>query len=238
MNRFNSRIALRDLPLVQSLSRRTVELLEDTAACVSLDQGEFLYHQGDAAANVYIVIEGGVRLVETTPEGQSVHLKLYGRGELFGALAITDSSPHPSGAQAVGETQVAVMPGQALRGLIAANGELGLFLIDHLVNHMQHSHQRIRQLAAERVERRLARAIMHYADKFGSAVDEVLVIDVPLTQKDLADFIGTTPETVNRILKGWMQRGIIKCARQHIDVLDAAFLRAYSEHLTYMGQLL
>jgi len=133
---------------------------------------------------------------------------------------------------------VAAIPGRVLRALIADNGELGLFLIDHLVNHMQHAHARIRQLAAERVERRLARAIMHYADKFGCPVDEIIAIDVPLTQKDLADFIGTTPETVNRLLKDWAQRGIIRCARQHIDVLNAEFLRAHSENLTYMGQVM
>ncbi|MGQ9909858.1 MAG: Crp/Fnr family transcriptional regulator [Candidatus Flexifilum sp.] len=238
MKRIHTHTALRHLPLLNALSPRAIDLLEDAASCVTLEPGEFLYHQGDPATGVYIVIEGGVRLVETTPEGQCVHLKVYGRGDLFGALAIADASPHPTGAQAVGAARVAVLPGPTLRALIASSSEIGLFLIDHLVNHVQHAHARIRQLAAERVERRLARAIMHYADKFGSAVDEVIVIDVPLTQKDLADFIGTTPETVNRILKTWEQRRVIRCARQHIDVLDADFLRAHGENLTYMGQVL
>lgn len=238
MNRLNSRIMLRDLPLVENLPARAVDALETSATCFALSSGEYLYQQGDIADNLYIVIEGGIRLVETTREGQNVHLKIYSRGDIFGVLAISNPFPHHSGAQAIGDSMVAVISGRSMRQLVVTHGELALFVVDHLVAHMQVAHGRIRQMAAERVERRLARALVHYASKFGTTLDEVISIDVPLTQKDLADFIGTTPETVNRILKAWEGNGVLRCSRQHIDVLDLQTLGQSIDEGVYMGQLM
>lgn len=236
MNRIAGRAELRGLPQFEALPPAALAALEARAAAYSLAAGEFLYQQGELATSLYVVLHGGVRLVEATREGQAVHLKVYSRGELFGVMAVHSAFPHHSGAQAIGETTVAAIDGPAVRELIASHGAIALLVIDHIVTHMQTAHGRIRELAVERVERRLARALVHYAGKFGSKTGQVISIDVPVTQRDFADFVGTTPETVNRILKIWEGQQVIRCSRQHIDILNLAALQESSDDVLYMGQ--
>lgn len=243
MNRVHAAtLDLTIFPVFATLSASAGAALAQIALVQRLERGEFLYQQGEIASGFYLIAEGGVRLVETTYAGQDVHLKVYGTGDLFGLLAISGSYPHPSGAQAIDSSTVIRFPGEAVRAVIGQCPELGLVLVDLLVAHVHHAHGRIRQLAAERVERRLARALLHFAHKFGSPAGDVghdaISIAVSLSQQDLADFIGATVETVNRTLKQWEERGIIRRARQHIDVLAADLLAEIAEEQAYMGQQL
>ncbi len=228
--------ALADLPRFKDFDSEVLDAVVRRANLYDLKTGEYLFRQGDPAHSIYIVLDGGVRLVEHTLDGQVVHLKLYARGDIFGMLALSGEFPHPAGIQAVTDSSILGIRGVHLRELILAIPALGLFVIDLLIEHVHTSHSRIRQIAAERVEQRLARALLHYAQKFGTRVDDVISIDILLSQRDLAEFIGTTPETINRILKIWEQRAFIHCGRQHIDILNEEPLAQIAQSSTYMGQ--
>jgi CRP-like cAMP-binding protein len=231
-----TKLNLSVIPALSRLQPVIIRELELCATVYTLEVGQFLYRQGDPARAFFIVCTGGVRLVEHTSDGQDVQLKIFGQGELLALLAISGEYPHPAGVQAMDKSLVAGISGAAARSLVARFPDLGLLLIDLLVEHVHHSHSRIRQFAAERVERRLARALLHYGDKFGSLRDGILSIDITLSQKDLAEFAGTTIETVNRTLKSWEQRDYIRRSRQHIDLLDRLALMAVAEDQLYMGQ--
>jgi CRP/FNR family transcriptional regulator, nitrogen oxide reductase regulator len=214
----------------------TLRALEGISYQTKLEAGQFLYRQGDMALAFYAVYEGGVRLTETTTDGQNVQLKLYGVGELFGLLALSGSYPYPAGIQSVGRSTIFGFEAEAARALMLQHPSLALLMVDLLVAHVHQSHARIRQFAAERIERRLARAVLHYADKFGSTTDGFVAINVPLGQKDLAEFVGTTTETVNRLLKLWEERGYLRTGRQRIDLLDRLAVLTLAEETSYMGQ--
>lgn len=231
-----SKVDLSNIPALEALEAPVLQALERIGTLYSLDAGEYLYRQGDSARAFYIVRSGGVRLVEHTEDGQDVQLKVFAQGELFGLLAISGEYQHPSSIQALDKSTIVAIPGSATRALMMQQPSLALLMIDLLVEHVHHSHSRIRQFAAERVERRLARALLHYGDKFGSVRSGVVSIDIALSQKDLSEFVGTTVETVNRILKAWEQREYIRLSRQHIDLLDRLALMAVAEETLYMGQ--
>ena len=231
-----TKINLSVIPAFSRLQPVVIRELELCAAVYTLEAGQFLYQQGDLARAFFIVCSGGLRLVEHTADGQDVQLKIFGQGELFALLAISGEYPHPAGVQAMDKSLVAGISGAAVRALVARLPDLGLLLIDLLVEHVHHSHSRIRQFAAERVERRLARALLHYGDKVGTLSEGILSSDIILSQKDLAEFAGTTIETVNRTLRIWEQREYIRRSRQHIDLLDRLALMAVAEDQLYMGQ--
>jgi CRP-like cAMP-binding protein len=234
--------SLRELPVFETLTIHALIALQKIAVLYELRAGEYLYHQGDLADSFYVVQQGAIQLVEHTTEGQDVHLKVYGRGDLFGLLAISGRFPHPSAGQAADESVVIGFAGAKTREAIKQHADIGLLFVDQLIAHVHHSHGRIRQMAAERVERRLARALLHYAEKFGRPAHEadqaILSIDVPLSQRDLSEFVGATVETVNRVLRAWEQKHYIRVSRQHVDVLNHPALFGIAEDQAYMGQTL
>lgn len=206
--------------------------LERRATRYTLKHRELLYPQGELAHSVYFVESGGIKLVQVSPDGQQVTLKIFGAGDLSGLLAISGPFPHPSSAEAIGDTMVIGISGGDLREVIRDYPKFGLRVIDLLVDHVHAAHGRLRTMMIERADQRLARALMHYCEKFGVETADGISIDVTLSQQDLAQFCGITLETVNRTLKVWQDQDLIRLSRQHIDVLDCMALKGIIEDRT------
>jgi CRP-like cAMP-binding protein len=81
----------------------------------------------------------------------------------------------------------------------------------------------------ERVERRVARALLKLADHAGRKAPGGVEIDFPLSRQDLAEMTGTTLFTVSRLLSGWDEKGLIKAERQRVTVLSAEALQTIAE---------
>ncbi len=230
MIRQNHSADLQTVPALQHLELSILEALSSIARVYYLKPQEVILHQGDIIHSFYIVQQGGVRLVEYTPDGQGVSLKIYGPGDIFGLLAISGGYPHPAQIEAIHDSVVFAVDGQDTRRLIHSWPDFGLLVIDLLTAHVHEAHNRLRHMAAEKVDRRLARALLHLNKKFGRAEDGKISLDVPITQRDLAEFTGTTVETINRTLTQWSRQGLVVCSHKHIDILDCDGLTAIAEN--------
>lgn len=221
---------LGSLPVFQTFSVQLLEALRLNAQVYHLKPQETLLFQGDQIRSFYVILKGGIRLVEYGDSGPSVTLKIYGPGDIFGLLAISGSYPHPTQIEAIHDSTVLAFDGNTTRNLILEYPELGLAIIDMLNQHVHHAHRRIRHMAAERVDRRLARTLLHFCDKFGKEnCSGSISIDVPLSQRDLAEFTATTVETINRTLTQWSKQGFIACSHKHIDVLNREALTTITQ---------
>ncbi|PJF32587.1 MAG: hypothetical protein CUN52_00830 [Phototrophicales bacterium] len=220
---------LSKLPLFSSLSPKAFAALSASGRIFTLKSNQTLYYRGDMAHSFYVVLSGAIRLVDYTPEGRVAHIKLYGVGDCLGLLAISGAYPYPHGAEAIEQTQLFALRGEDIRQLVLTYPEIGLAVIDSLVVHIQEAHHRIAKQFAERVEQRLATALLHYAHKFGTPIDDGISLDVAISQQSLADFVNTTLESVNRTLSQWGKNGWVRVSRGHIDLLDVATLRTISD---------
>lgn len=229
MKQDTQRIRFGGLPFFENMAPEVVAALHDIAKLYELDPGQVLFNQGDPAHSVFIVQSGGLQLVEYTPDGKAVNLKLYGRGDFFGMLAISGEFPHPAGVVAAQDSEVIGFRASELRRLVERYPSLGLLFIDMLVDHTHHAHQRIRHLATERVGQRVARALLHFHNKFEAGATPDGTIRINLTQQDLAEFVGSAVETVNRTLRVWEDRNVLKRSRMHIELLDLDAIRQAAE---------
>lgn len=215
---------INDLPLYKNLSHEAREALHRLAKTYRLPAGSLLLRQGTITNTFYSVLVGGMRLVERTDEGKQVNLKVYGPGDVFGLLSLAGDFTHRADVVAVGYSEVLAFDALQTRELSHQYPEIALKIVDLLVLHIEHAHTRIRTLAAEKVERRLARSLLHFCQKFGSPGTNGTLQAANITQQDLAEFTGTTVESVNRHLRKWEQHGIITRRRMQITILDPAQL--------------
>lgn len=229
MKQDTTRVRFGGLPFFENMAPEVVAALHDIARLNELDPGQVLFNQGDPAHSVFIVQSGGLHLVEHTPDGKAVNLKLYGRGDLFGMLAISGAFPHPAGVVAAQDSEVIGFRALELRLLVQRYPSLGLRFIDMLVDHTHHAHERIRHLATERVGQRVARALLHFHHKFDVGVAPDGTTRIHLSQQDLAEFVGSTVETVNRTLRVWEDQRVLRRSRMHIDLLDLNAMRRVAE---------
>jgi CRP-like cAMP-binding protein len=185
--------------------------------------GRRIFTEGQPAESFWAVKEGLVHIIKSNPEGREIVLQVIPPGELFGAVVAVEKRVYPASAVAAVDSVVWRLPASLARDLCQKYPSLRSAILDQVGVRLREAHERLRSLALERVEQRLARMLLTLAEKMGREKDGVTVLDV--TRHELADMIGTTVETTIRITSKWQQAGIVGSARHEVGLLDPASLR-------------
>ncbi|MGA9521996.1 MAG: Crp/Fnr family transcriptional regulator [Myxococcaceae bacterium] len=203
-----------------------------SARKVVLRPGQFLFREGARADSVYLVLSGRLKVLQTSNEGQSVVLRLAGPGELLALVAaLGERDEYPVSAQALQTCVAARWTGQDMWKLLERYPGIGAASLRLVLQRLQELQKQYRELATERVERRIARALLRLVRQAGTRVETGVRIDMPLTRQDLAEMSGTTLYTVSRVLSAWTERGLLESKRKLITLLRPHELVAIAEDL-------
>ncbi|MBI5928636.1 MAG: Crp/Fnr family transcriptional regulator [Chloroflexi bacterium] len=214
---------LQNNALFKPLSVEALQKLADTAEARSLERGEFLFHQNAEQQSFWLVLKGVVRLVQMTTSGKSITLHTAIGGEPLAILFALIGEPFSGGAEAIEDSEIAVLSTALVWELIEAYPVVTLNILKMVAGRLREAHNRIRELSTEDVECRIARAVLRLIDKVGTPTKHGAVqLEMRLTRQDLAEMSGTTLETVSRTLKAWERMGIVQCHREKLTVLHIA----------------
>jgi CRP-like cAMP-binding protein len=191
----------------------------------------FLFHQGDPAEVIYVPVQGRLKLTQITPEGHEVILRYVGVGEMTGATAAFGDTAYPASAETVEETGVLGWDNTTMVELIEHYPRLGLNILHLLSARLQELQDRLRELSTERVERRIARALLRLVSQLGRKAETGVLIDLPLSRQDLANMTGTTLYTVSRVLSHWEEEGIVEAGREKVLIKHPPSLVVIAEDL-------
>lgn len=216
-----------ELDSFRSLSAETIGEIETVSRITALERGKLLFSVGDAADSIYVVLTGGIKIVEDTFSGKRICLELFGRGDMFELTTLSDPRPFRHSAYAVEPSRIAAIYRRDAAKLIETRSDFALHVIAQLIGRVQRANSRIKHTFMEPADRRLGRTLLYYASKFGRMTDEAETISIVITQQDLADHAGSTLETVNRTLRAWEREGWVRSSRQHIHITDKAGLENY-----------
>jgi CRP/FNR family transcriptional regulator, nitrogen oxide reductase regulator len=151
-------------------------------------------------------------------DGQQILMRAIGPYNLFGAVAMTQQETYPVSAETMEECAALAWTKPTIMGLIGRFPPLAINAIQLMAQYTQEFQERFRQLATERVERRLAHTLLRLASQTGKKIPEGVWIDLPLTRQDLAEMTGTTLYTVSRLLSQWEAQGLIIADRERIVI--------------------
>lgn len=201
--------------------------LRDVAAAGlvrSLSAGERIFAQGDPGLTCHSLLRGRVKIVQALPDGTQSVLRFIGPGEMYGTVAALMDQPFPADAIAVTDSVEIRWSVPAFRDLMRRHPEIGVRSTASAGTRLFDLQNRVSELATERVERRIAKALLRLAHQAGRDVDDGREIDFPITRQDLAEMTGSTLHTVSRTLAAWDQAGTTASRRRRIIVRDAGEL--------------
>ena len=193
--------------------------------------GGYYFHEGEPARVLYVLVEGRVKFTQVTAEGHQVLVRVSGPGEVFGAVAALGDAVHPAAAQASADSAALGWTSEVITGLMERFPRMALNVVRFLAGRVKEFQDRYRELATERVERRVAHALLRLANQIGRPVDNGILIDLTLSRQDIAEMTGTTIFTVSRTLSSWEAQGIIQSGRERVLVRDQQALTAIAEDL-------
>lgn len=198
--------------------------------------GAFLFLQDEPATRFYILLEGKVRLSQLTPEGHQVIVHHALPGEGIGIIVVLSQTLYPVAAEALENCYLLGWDAETTRRLMLQYPRLALNGLELVAGHFVRLQDRYRELATERVERRVARAVLRLVRQVGRKTAEGILIDMPLSRQDLAEMTGATLYTVSRILSQWERDGLIVAGREQVTLCNPHGLVTIAEDLPQPSQ--
>lgn len=213
---------LKQVVVFQHATDEDLELILKNSITRSIEEGSFFFMQGDEAHYLYILTSGQVKLMQSNPNGQQVNLRTIYPWQMFGALGAvrTDGAAYPASAQTLEDSTALATPSLFLRSMLETRPYLSFDLMNLMTSYIQEMQARYRELATERVEQRVANALVRLAGQSGIRSDKEAGIELSFSRQDVAEMTGTTLYTVSRLLSDWERKGIIKTGREKIMVLN------------------
>jgi CRP/FNR family transcriptional regulator, nitrogen oxide reductase regulator len=220
LNKDNTAI-LKQLPVFSALDENELRELISLTKEHRLVPNEVIFWEDDPSDWFYIVVEGSVKVTKLTSSGKEIILSFFGPGEMFGEVAVFENKPYPASAQSLTESRLIGIRKADFLNFLLKHPEVSLKIIGILSGRLRDSQNRLRDLAGEKVEQRLARMLLMLSAKLGSTL--------PFTRQELSDMTGTTTETTIRVLSQWKDRSIIRSVRGKITIADEAKLKLIAE---------
>jgi CRP-like cAMP-binding protein len=206
---------LRRVSVFQNATDEDLKLIAQHAIERSIEESEFFFFQGDPAVYLYVLVSGRAKLMQTNPAGQQVNLRTISEWQLFGALgAVRENATYPATAQAMEQSTALAIKSDYLKELMQTRPYLSFDLMRLMTGYIQEMQERYRELATEKVERRIARALLRLVAQMGTKVDGG--IELTFTRQDLAEMSGTTLYTVSRVLSEWERQGLVETGRERV----------------------
>jgi len=212
---------LKGASIFQSLTDNELGELTNLAVERGFMPDEFIFWEGDTPQWFYIIAEGKVKVLKHSSLGREFIISFFGPGEMFGEVAVFENKPYPASAQAATATKVVGIKRENLLTFLSNHPQVALKIINVLGGRLRDAQSRLRDLAGERVEQRLASVLLMLSAKLGPTL--------PFTRQEIADMAGTTIETVIRAMSQLKERGIIRSLRGKVIILNKEKLRLLSE---------
>jgi CRP/FNR family transcriptional regulator len=219
---------LRQVPLFAPLPNEQITAVAGWFQVAAFEQDMIIFLEGDPADRLWVVSAGQVKIVKHTSDGQETLLEVITPGEMFGGAGLLLAA-HPASAVAMTPTTALSIERGPYLQLIRQYPDIALRIIDLLGERLQTA-MKMRALAVERVDVRLANILLKLCDKAGKPIGAGTRINLPLSRQDLADMAGTTIETAIRVMSRLRKEGLVHTEPGgYVVVLDHERLLRLSE---------
>ncbi|PZD95479.1 Crp/Fnr family transcriptional regulator [Paenibacillus sambharensis] len=175
------------------------------------DAGAYLFWEGDPADSVYLVRKGLVKLRKSTDDGKDLLLSILQPNDLLADIDAWDTT-HRYSAQAMEAVEVGVVSRLQLELLMSKSGEFAFRFAMWMSLMHRLTESKLRDLLMLGKQGALASTLIRLSNSFGIVTEEGILIDIKLTNTEMAELVGTTRESVNRMLGALKDDGVIQVA--------------------------
>jgi len=212
---------IRALPLFKGLTEDQVQELASIVVDKPYRRGQIIFREGDEGRGFYVVGSGRIKIYKLSPDGKEQILHIFGPGEPFAEVPVFAGQCYPANAEALEDSRLLFFPRASFIDLIRRHPSLALNMLAILSRRLRQLAALVEDLSLKEVPARLAAYLLYTAEQKGALE---FALDIPKTQ--LANLLGTTPETLSRLLARLVKEGFIESAGPRIRLLHKAGLQA------------
>lgn len=214
--------------LFSRLTETEAALLSKSPMVRQIPLGSALFHQGHMPENLFLIVDGLVRIAQINTDGEQTTLRIMGPGDLCCVAALRQPS-YPATATAIKDTTVLVWRGCSFINVTKQHPAIANSVLAIVGNRAHELLQRATEMTGKCVSQGIAACLLWLSAQAGSKAAEGIHIESPVTRTDLASMAGLTYFTVSRKLSAWQKQGLVKSGRHRLTILDIAGISEIGE---------
>lgn len=216
--------ALQHSELFDALSPSEMQRLLSQIEPLDLPKHHALFTPGSPCEAIYFLETGSIRLTKPSPDGKSfVILALLGPGDLLGDAA-WEFGTHDCAAETLEESRIYRLSRETLEIFVRENPKFALRLVQVVGNRLKQAQDRIEDLVFRQVPSRVAKLFINLAENHGKMTPSGIVLDVPLTHQEIADFVGSSRVTVTQVLNRFRSRNWVGIKSKKVTIRNPGAL--------------
>ena len=216
---------LKNIALFSGLTDDDLKKISTIASNIYFNKGEVIFHEGDKASGFYMLEKGKVKIFKLSFEGKEQILHIYGAGNAFGEVPVFAGRKFPASAMTLEESEIIYFPREKFVKLISMAPELGMNFLADLAGRLREFTVQIENLSLKEVPARLSAYFITLAKEQKNQKKIIL----PISKAQLSNLIGTTPETISRMLKKMSESSLIEAQGKNIIIKNMRGLQELSE---------
>ena len=211
---------LSPLPPFSKLEKAQIRTILDQATSRRFESGAAVFHEGTPAERFFLLLDGTIKVVKTTADGEQVTSIHIPAGQLFGIAKALSRTTYPATARAASEALALSWPTTLWDNFVTEYSGFATETYKTVGDRLGELNTRVIEMSTQHVEQRIARALLRLISQSGRQVEQGIEISFPITRKDVSEMTGTTLQTVSRLLSSWEKNGLVTSKRKKIIICN------------------
>jgi CRP/FNR family transcriptional regulator len=220
--------AVRSLPVFRGLAQEDQRKIAALSTLRDYERGDYLWHAGDAAEALTIIVRGRVKIVRHAEAGDMI-LEIFSEGEPVGAIALYNYIPYPASAVCLEPVTLLVMPRRDYFELLDRHPDFARGVIRELTRLVIALTRKVEVMRGQPVDTRIAQLFLLLAERMGKETKEGIEIPMALSRQEVADLVGTTVESAIRVLSRWGRERLLITGEGRFVIPSREKLKAVTE---------
>jgi CRP/FNR family cyclic AMP-dependent transcriptional regulator len=221
-------VLLQLVPLFRELTQEELERIWNIAIQRSYLKRTTIFMEGSDKEAVFFIQDGLVKTYKTNENGHEQIVSFLKTGDMFPHTGFFNQDPYPATAEAVLDTQLLAIPVRSFEHLIISTPNISIKVMRAMSDKIIELQVKLQGLTGQDVQDRGLSFLLKLAENYGMLKNDKVHIDVPMTDQEFASAIGTTRETVNRLINQLRKEKLLETSRNGFIILNYEALKKWS----------
>ncbi len=209
-----------------NLSLQLSELLQSVNHIREIEKGCFLFREGTEANELFILNSGRIQVSKVSADGRELTFRLCEPGDIVGELTLfSNGAKHLLNARVLEDGDVSVISKDELEAKLLEDSVLAFEFMKWMSENFRRTQTKLRDLILHGKKGALYSTLIRMSNSYGYEKKDGILIDLPLTNQELANFAGTARESVNRMLGELRKKGIVSINKGKITIHDLQYIK-------------
>jgi CRP/FNR family cyclic AMP-dependent transcriptional regulator len=190
-------------------------------------KGQIIFDEHQPSKGLHLVVQGRVKVTLALEDGTQTVVDIFTTDDFFGESSLLGSVPHAERAMALDNVTLMSWTSAEIEEQIERQPRLGVALVQMLVKRGLDYEERLQSFALDKTPERVMRALLRFAERLGTRVEDGSIKILPLTHQVISEYVGTSREIVTFQMNHLRQKGLLRYSRKGIQV----YADALREHL-------